>query len=275
MNLTTQLKKNLKEEYLPDEIDNTPENVTIYSVKEDPSPIQLPDFEGNFIKFTDIELKRDQLISNDGRHKEEPIVTGYMEVRTAPAHAIADEGVSEWFEYNVKDNQWTQNNGDLLFYPEDGYDYDDFSSSIYDDSDKFIEYIKKEIGNTSLTEANAKDTKLADYPLDTALALGDSIAEELNLPKSGKEMRDKYVTSVYHSLAREVVWNGTMSYRYISSALHGDLRPFFANEINIEIYAPMEWRSRITKQLISDFKDIFPEREDDVRIWGPYKESQD
>ena len=151
--------------------------------------------------------------------------------------------------------------------------------TVKDDSDNFIEYSKREINEIPINESatlkeDIKDTKLVTYPLDKAFAIGDVIAEELHLPKSGKEVRDRYINSVYYSLAREVIWDGTMSYRYISSALQGNLRPFFANELSIETYAPMEWRNRVTKQLISDFKNIFPEREDEVKIYGPYKESE-
>lgn len=148
MNLTTQLKKNLKEEHY--------EKVDVYRVVPDPTPTILPDYRGNFIKFTDVELHKDKLVS-DTKTKKEPIITGYVTAIAVPGHAKMDEGTSEYFEFNIIDDSWTQYAPELLFYPEDGYDYDDFLYLIDTDEENFLSFIKKEINGLLLDESDSKD----------------------------------------------------------------------------------------------------------------------
>ena len=60
-----------------------------------------------------------------------PLQSGYVTAIAAPGHAEIDEGASEYFEFNLADDDWTQYAPELLFYPEDGYDYNDASLCEY------------------------------------------------------------------------------------------------------------------------------------------------
>ena len=125
--------------------------------------------------------------------------------------------------------------------------------------------------NSKINESNdinesLKDELLSTYDLKTALEIGDIYANDMSLPmdKFAKETRDNYVKDIYYACATNVTSSGEMSYKFLDSTIDGYLSSFFANEIKVDTNAPSEWRRKVYNRITTDFKDIFPQRQDEI-----------
>ena len=108
------------------------------------------------------------------------------------------------------------------------------------------------IRNRSITMSNKNMDSILEgvnkhkRPLELrdALTIGEREAIKIGAPKDkwAVEQRKNFMNSIYHSCMRAITPQG-FQVKSISAAITGDLAPFYANEVKIDIYSPKEWRT--------------------------------
>lgn len=104
-----------------------------------------------------------------------------------------------------------------------------------------------------------KEEKQILVDKDKCIEKAESLAVEMGLPtdKWAVETRKKYTTDVYYTYIREVKADNKLYLKYISSALQGNLAPWFANEIKTDTNAPMKWRTQVNDTVEELFKSVY------------------
>ena len=122
--------------------------------------------------------------------------------------------------------------------------------------------------NGDIKQYVLKEEKEIRVTKQDCIALGDKVANELNLPndKWAKKTRDEFCESIYYSCVREVTYNNEMGYKYLGHAIRGNLASWYANALSIHKNAPVEWQSRVEKDIIGLFKSKYEQRKDEQSL---------
>lgn len=276
-------------EWDPYQVDSFEGDLDIESAKE---ALSNPEQEENLLyDLTEIvkELKDDPELKAKGEDLIKRIRMDESE-KVDKLNENAEE--NSWL--SKEDNEWLTNNGydvkldKLLSYYQSTGDIDEDTKNLndravdffYDQAHTYNEKIDslctkwahdKAVELNNLNESNSinenlKDELLSTYDLKTALEIGDMYANDMDLPmdRFAKETRDNYVKDIYYACATNVTSSGEMSYKFLDSTIDGYLSSFFANEIKVDTNAPSEWRRKIYDRITTDFKDIFPQRQDEI-----------
>ena len=118
--------------------------------------------------------------------------------------------------------------------------------------------------DNSKTLAEDKEKRVS---IDECVDIGESIAKDLGLPMDrwAKDTRKDFSRSVAFSCIRSVTPYNEMSYKFVGSAIRGDLAPWYANAMRISLDAPHEWQSKTESSIIDLFKSKYPQRKDEIK----------
>lgn len=67
-----------------------------------------------------------------------------------------------------------------------------------------------------------------------------------------EQQRDRYLQIIWNSCLMELKPDGFDS-KFVSATIHGNTRPFYADEIRVEEWSPMKWRQAVSDWLVSAF----------------------
>lgn len=206
--------------------------------------------------------------------------------------SIEVEGDWKHDHWRFKDllNDWIAENN-INLYKLDYYEVGESDSDYYTaDYEIYIapdqDSVNKLNDMSKLFRESVSDSKLGKHLLnvDTFLSEGEKLASKLGLPTDrwAKETRKNYVTEVFNTCVRElkpiahtnsegkkVVYrdDNKNSYyfedKYFSSALHGNLAPWYANEIKIPTNAPDSWQKEIKDKIKDMFIKTYPRKIDE------------
>lgn len=120
--------------------------------------------------------------------------------------------------------------------------------------------------------------------LDEVLKEAEELAKDLLQTRGAKEQREDYAKDVYYTYARQlkaVPHKGSdgrdyvytdanknhykLNLKYITSALRGDLAPWYANAIKVDDISPIEWQRAVDKMIKDKFVEKYEVLDESLR----------